>query len=249
MNKTINKSIIFGLILVAVGIIFAGNELGYWNINIFFRGWWTLFIIIPCILSIVQNGFNTGNIIGLCIGVFLLLQQQNMFYEYRKLIFPAGVIAIGLILILKQNERTHPRFENNAAAQNSAENVSNADNNVNNKEFRKTSDIIKMTAIFSGQNYEKNNETFNGADLTAIFGGVDLDIRNTTIEKDVRIDAFCLFGGMDIIVGQNMPVKVHSTCIFGGVDNWAQTDGSPAIHVYCTCIFGGIDIKFNKNKR
>lgn len=245
MNKTINRSIIFGLILVAAGIIFAGNELGYWNINIFFRGWWTLFIIIPCILSIVESGFNTGNIIGLCIGVFLLLQQQDMFYEYRKLIFPAGVIAIGLILILKQNNRSHHEFKNNASAQNSAGNDSDA----NNKEFRKTSDIIKLTAIFSGQNYEKNNETFNGADLTAIFGGVDLDIRNTTIDTDTRIDAFCMFGGMDILVPQNVPVKVHSTCIFGGVDNWAQTDGAPAIHVYCTCVFGGIDIKFNKNKR
>lgn len=245
MNKTINRSIIFGLILIAAGVIFAGNELGYWNINIFFRGWWTLFIIIPCILSIVQNGFNTGNIIGLCIGVFLLLQQQDMFYEYRKLIFPAGIIAIGLILILKQNNRSYQRLDNNTNTQSDEQN----DLNINNKEFKKTSDIIKLTAIFSGQNYEKNNETFNGADLTAIFGGVDLDIRNTKIENDARIDAFCLFGGMDIIVGQNVPVKVHSTCIFGGVDNWAQTDGYPAIHVYCTCIFGGIDIKFNKNKR
>lgn len=245
MNKNINRSIILGLILIAAGVIFAGNELGYWNINIFFNGWWTLFIIIPCILSIVQNGFNTGNIIGLCIGVFLLAQQQHIFYEYRKLIFPAGIIAVGLVLILKHNSTNHPRHVDNTYQQNNFE--SNAE--FNNKEYAKTTDIVKMTAIFSGQNYEKSNETFNGADLTAIFGGVDLDIRNTKIENDVRIDAFCLFGGMDILVPQNMPVKIHPTCIFGGVDNFAQTDGSPAVHVYCTCIFGGIDIKFNKNKR
>jgi len=244
MNKTLNKSLILGLILVAAGIIFAGNELGFWYIDIFFEGWWTLFIIIPCIISIVQNGFNTGNIIGLCIGAFFLLQQQSLFYEYRKLVFPVGIVAIGLILILKQNDK-----HRSAADEQNATQQGNYGNNEESakKEYKNTFDIVRATAVFSGQNINKNNEVFNGADLTAVFGGIDLDIRNSVIQKDVRIDALCLFGGIDIYVPQNIQVKVHSTSVFGGVDNFAANSaGNHVINVYCTCIFGGIDIKYNK---
>lgn len=42
------KNIILGIILIALGIIFGGNALNLFSINVFFKGWWTLFIIIPC---------------------------------------------------------------------------------------------------------------------------------------------------------------------------------------------------------
>ena len=41
------SALIWGLLFVAVGIIFGGNELDIWDIDIFFPGWWTLFLIIP----------------------------------------------------------------------------------------------------------------------------------------------------------------------------------------------------------
>ena len=39
--------ILWGVVLVAVGVVFALNALNIVDINIFFDGWWTLFIIIP----------------------------------------------------------------------------------------------------------------------------------------------------------------------------------------------------------
>ena len=59
------SNIIWGLLLIIVGIGYAGDTLGFWNFTIFFAGWWTLFIIIPCIVSLIQRGVNGGNLIGL----------------------------------------------------------------------------------------------------------------------------------------------------------------------------------------
>jgi predicted membrane protein len=260
MKKTLNSTVIFGIILVAAGIIFAGNELGAWSIRLFFDGWWTLFIIIPCLISMIQNGFNAGNIIGLCIGLFFLLQQQNFFWfhEYRKLIFPIIIVLLGLLIIFKHNDNNLVHHHQTAydeqtykkAEKTEAENKDTDEQRQQGPMFSDPSSIVRMTALFSGQDYESNHQPFHGADVKAFFGGVDMDIRNAIIDKDVRVDALCMFGGIDIFVPENIPVKVQSTAIFGGVDNMAKYNaGSPCIYIYATCVFGGIDIKFSKNKK
>ena len=56
MKKIGNK--LWGILLIVLGVIFGGNATGLFNINIFFDGWWTLFIIIPCFISLFteRNG-------------------------------------------------------------------------------------------------------------------------------------------------------------------------------------------------
>ena len=44
--------ILWGIVLVTVGVILAVNALGIASIDIFFDGWWTLFIIVPCAVGL-----------------------------------------------------------------------------------------------------------------------------------------------------------------------------------------------------
>ena len=37
-------SVLWGIVLIAAGVIWALNEFNVTNINVFFDGWWTLFI-------------------------------------------------------------------------------------------------------------------------------------------------------------------------------------------------------------
>ena len=49
------KNIILGLILIILGVIIGLNTFGITSIDIFFDGWWTLFIIIPAILGLSKE--------------------------------------------------------------------------------------------------------------------------------------------------------------------------------------------------
>ena len=40
-------NILFGLAFLVAGLGFGGQALGLWNFNLFFSGWWTLFLIVP----------------------------------------------------------------------------------------------------------------------------------------------------------------------------------------------------------
>lgn len=99
--KRIN-SIVWGLALLAVSAVLILNAFEITNIEIFFDGWWTLFIIVPSFIGLLTDRDKTGNIIGLVIGVFLLLACQNIldFDIMWKLIVPVIIAVIGIKMIL-----------------------------------------------------------------------------------------------------------------------------------------------------
>ena len=89
-----------------------------------------------------------------------------------------------------------------------------------------------------------DGEVFEGAELTAVFGGIKCDLRNAVIDKDCAIQVSAIFGGIDILVPDNVNVKVSSNSIFGGVSNkTAVCQNAPTIYISGTCMFGGVDIK------
>lgn len=220
------SSTLWGLFFIVLGVGFAGNALGLWNFQLFFKGWWTLFIIVPCLIIIVQNGFSLAPVIGLTIGVIFLLSNQGIFNAAvaGKLIFPVILVFIGLSIIFKDSFRRLPNFD----------------------QAQEKADMSDYTATFSSQNINYDNQVFTGTTLNAIFGSVNLDLRSAIINEDVIINASSIFGGIDIFVPQGVNVKTSATPIFGGIDNKRRNQNiqnAPTIYVSATCMFGGIDIR------
>lgn len=113
--KKANK-ILWGIVLIAVGVVFALKALGITEINIFFKGWWTLFLIIPSLIGLFTERKKTGNIIVLLIGVALLLGSWDIisFALIWKLLVPAVIIIIGIKMIFGgiSNEKASGLIEN-----------------------------------------------------------------------------------------------------------------------------------------
>ena len=80
------RPIVWGIAIIALGVIFGGNALGWFSLNIFFDGWWTLFIIIPSVISLVTEKEKLSSLGFLAAGVILLLAAQNVF-SYENLSF------------------------------------------------------------------------------------------------------------------------------------------------------------------
>lgn len=226
--KKLSK-ILWGIALVAIGGIFALNAFGVTDIEVFFDGWWTLFIIVPCLIGIFSEREKTGNIIGLLIGVFLLLCCQNVlgFDMLWKLAVPAIIVIIGLKLIFGAvfGDKAIKLLESSKQ---------NGDN------------IKTGCATFSGQDMNFDGEVFDGAELNAVFGSVKCDLRRAIIEKDCAVTASAIFGGIDILVPDYVNVKVNSNSIFGGVsDKYYRptVQGAVTLYINATCMFGGVEIK------
>ena len=221
------SSVIWGIVLIAAGALFALNALNITNIDIFFDGWWTLFIIVPCVVGLFTEREKTGNIIGIAVGVFLLLCCQDIlsFSMLWKLLVPAIIVIVGLKMVFTG------LFGNKA-------------NEIIAKIKQNGGETKVGCATFSGCELNYDGEVFEGAELTAVFGGVDCNLKNAIIEKDCAIQVSAIFGGIDILVPDNVNVKVSSNCIFGGISNkTALHKEAPTIYVSGTCMFGGVEIK------
>ena len=72
------SNLLWGVILIVLGIIFGLNSLEITNINVFFDGWWTLIIIVPCFINLFKEKDKTSDIICLVIGIALFLGCQNI---------------------------------------------------------------------------------------------------------------------------------------------------------------------------
>jgi len=224
MNKISN--LLWGTLLIVIGVIIGLNALEITNINLLFDGWWCFLIIIPCFIDLFKEKEKTGNIIGIVIGLFLFLACQDLinFDVIWKLLIPFILIMIGLSFIFKDVFSKNIKNEM--------------------KKISKSKD--EYISTFSAQKINIDEE-FKGCELNAVFGSTECDLKNAIINKDVVIEANAIFGSVTIYVPENINVKITSTPIFGTVSDERKEKVKTAdrtIYIKASALFGGVVIKW-----
>ncbi len=225
------SNVLWGLLFIVLGVVFGLSAFDVIEIkDIFFDGWWTMFIIVPCTIELFRSRDKTGNIIGIIIGVVLLLACQGIltFDMIWKLLIPTVLVIIGLSLVFKDAFMGKAK---KAAFKGFNERKGQEDTHC---------------ATFGSKSIKYDGQTFYGNDLTAVFGSVICDLRGAIITEDVIINANATFGGVDIFLPDNVNVQIKSTAIFGGTEDerrLAELPGAPTVYISAVCLFGGVDIK------
>lgn len=103
--------------------------------------------------------------------------------------------------------------------------------------------------MFSGFNVKNASQNFRGGNITAIFGGVVVDLREASIlkEQEARIDVLIAFGGAEIFVPKGWNVIIKGIPIFGGWDNKTVNNNfdtnSPTLKINSFVMFGGFEVE------
>jgi len=225
--KQVSK-VMWGIVLVFLGVVFALKALDIVDIDIFFKGWWTLIIIVPSFISVFTDKDKTGGLIGLLIGIMLLLGCRGLLVDFKtmaKLTIPAVIIVIGLNLIFKD-----------AFSKNAKEGI---------KKLKDAGPLRASSAVFATKNDDCTDQTFNGADYTAIFGTVNCNVQNAFFERDVLIKVKNLLGTVNITVPDGVNVEVRSHSLFGGITNRIPQNEANTLTIYVEayCLLGNVEIK------
>lgn len=211
--------IFWGVCLLALGVILLGNNLGLFSISIFFKGWWTLFIIIPSAYGLFDKDSSFTSFIFLCIGVLLLLEQQKIIKDVNVFAVIVALIIIRIafsLIFKKQDSSKKDRLKSGS-----------------------------LTAVFSGKDNSFTGNLDSLPDCVAVFGGVQVNLSNADFTNDIYLDAVAIFGGIDISVPENVNVVCKGVGIFGGAENKRNLNSSneKTLYVNYTAIFGGVEIK------
>jgi len=220
MNKHIAR-IIAGLGIIAIGVAALLGTLNIININDLFHNWWPLLVIAAGLLMLINDPRQfVWPLIVVAAGVLLELRALDMLhFNVWQLFWPVVIIAIGLSVLINRSG-THK--------------------NVNKK------DLDTITAILGGSKTASQSKDYKGGDVTAILGGVELDLRGATIKDEAVLNVTAILGGITLQVPEGWIISSKVMPVAGGLDNKTtapEGKTGPTLIIAGDVVLGGVDIK------
>jgi hypothetical protein len=220
--------LLLGLVVLGLGVLLLLDAAGVVSSDRAIGDWWPVVIVAAGLLTLLERPpAVVRGLVVTAVGAVLLLLTTGVLDESAwDYIWPALVIVAGLAILLHWSGRR----------------IASATDG----------DVIRTTAVFGGSHPVSTSPAFRGASLTAIFGGVALDLRGARPAPDASVNATAAFGGIDILVPRGWVLDIRSTPIFGGVDDKTEhpadppAPGAPVLHIDAVCVFGGVSVKHDE---
>lgn len=239
-----NSRLWTGIVILFIGIAAlvkaSFRELPDWMFS------WPMLLIVIGFFSGFKDGFRgIGWFIMIMIGGAFLAGHIIPDLQLRRYIWPAAIIGVGIMLILRPRSRSWQldcRSEKKTKDDSGIEDATVIDETKHSKE-----DYVEATTVFGGVNRNIVSKNFKGGDIVVLFGGSELNFNQADMQEEAVISFTIIFGGAKLIVPANWAVKTELTPIFGGVEDKRSynASGTPEkiLVLKGTVLFGGIDIK------
>jgi predicted membrane protein len=233
-NTQSNTSKIFvGAILIIIGALFLLRSFSILPFEITYIVFsWRFILFIIGIIILINSENKVLGVILTAVGGILLFPRifPNIDIDGR-LVLGIIIIGLGAYVILKS---TGGGFKS-------------VFGNTNNKISK---DSIDDVAIFGGGTKVITSDNFKGGNITAIFGGSEIDLTSCKLaEGNNVLDITAIFGGSTIIVPRDWNVFLNVTPIFGGFSNKIKrepnlaVDQSRSLLIKGVALFGGGEIR------
>jgi len=234
-DSQLNSKLVLGIVVIVVGVVFTLRNLG-------FRAWFPLSRIWPVALIAVgiaklfdkragSKFWAWALVVG---GSVLLAEQYGFIYFSIWSLWPLLIVAVGGRIVWQavQGERMALPMG-----------------------VDETGSYLNESALFGGGPRRIVTPAFKGGHVTAVLGGLEIDLRDSSIGGDKAVvDVFVLWGGVAMIVPEGWNVAVKVLPIFGGAGDETShplpTADSPAPQLVITgyAVFGGFEVRNHGKK-
>lgn len=266
-------SIAFGVIILCIGIVLLFRKFG-----LYIPDWvltWPMILIAVGTYTLISQQFKSffGSVV-LFIGVYFLLKREfDLDLGLDQFIWPVGLIALGIYLILHKKKENKTMEELRKNWEGSRKNKSDA----NNSEKMESAEVVDVTlaqeestkapdtgfvratgtafvdrinerVFFSGVNRKLMTKDFQGGKATVIFGGLDLDLTQVDFTGVVTLDLEVGFGGVKLLIPPHWDVRTEVSNIAAGLEDKRMfreggVDTNKVLILKGTLLFSGLEIK------
>ena len=233
MNTSTNSSlrvtpqIILGLLIVAFGVILTLDNLDYVEADNILR-YWPLLLVAFGLARVLGGDCTSSRAAGgvmVVIGLWLVADDLlGIPIDFERW-WPMFLVVIGGLIVMRAlrggGERTPELLPS-------------------------TDSSFSEVAVWSGKVRRVSSPLFRRADLTAIMGGVEVDLRSaSTGGQEAVIDLFVWWGGVEITVPPDWAVSNQVVAFMGGVDDSSSgtQDSRNRLVVRGFVVMGGAEIK------
>lgn len=217
---------VLGLLIVALGLILTADNLGWVDADQILK-FWPLILTVVGVTKLLQTDTTSGRVFGgglVLLGLGMTIDEVWHVNIDIQRWWPLALVIVGAFIVYRA-ARGDTRGGSAAPAA--------ADTDLS--EF----------AFWSGKVRKNASAAFRRADLTAIMGGVELDLRGATTQGQAAIiDVFVWWGGVEITVPPDWAVDNQVMVVMGGADDSSSgtQDSTNRLIVRGFCIMGGVDI-------
>lgn len=239
-------NIAFGFIILGIGVILLLRKMG-----IFIPSWvltWPMILIVIGVFAVIKHEFRSFfGFVMLFIGSYFLLRNEfDLDFGLGQYVWPLGLIAVGIYLIVHKRRENHvldeirtnweqkfkePKVKKDtfSSTVEDAKIVGESDDYQSGAAgagsgFTRTTgtsftDRVNIDAVFSGVNRRMMTKDFQGGKITAAFGGVDLDLSQSDFTGVVTIQVDIIFGGVKLIVPPHWDIRTEVSNIAAGLED------------------------------
>jgi predicted membrane protein len=247
-RETMSGRLVAGVALILLGVVLLVDRLFVVElVRGVVRGvgiWWpSLYIALGLALLLVWKIRRKGIAYALIVfGAVVQIAKLDIFWWWSgRTLLPIFLIVLGVWLLLARL-RPAPAVQPQQPAEFAGPKGEDA------------GESIDAFVIFGGLERASTSRQFRGGEASAVFGGIDLDLRRAELAPgEQRLKLFALFGGIEVSVPQTWQVSVHGTPILGSVEDSRKATPSPPeqespppagrLLVDGFALFGGIEVK------
>ncbi|MDP4238668.1 MAG: DUF5668 domain-containing protein [Bacteroidota bacterium] len=244
----------FGLLLMLIGVLFLGFNFGLIPMplyDVIFS--WQMLLIFIGVINLLRRHLISG-VVLIFVGGFFIIPKviPGLDGQFVHVYWPLLLIAAGIVILLQRilyprwgfeswgkdwhNHRHHHHYHHAHHYDYSKWDGTNG-----------TGGFSKNSVFASGDHIVLDPE-FKGGELNAVFGGITLDLRRTSLPVgETLLDVNAVFGGITIFLPSDWYVETSLDAVFGGFqDNRLPkepSDTSKKLIITGSCVFGGGELR------
>jgi len=217
--------LLFGSWLAIIGIVFTLDNVGLVDARDWLR-WWPLLLVVlgaGFLITASRGAEVAAGIIWMAVGGAFLLDRLDLLPVNVFDLWPLALVGFGIVMVARA---LRPR------------------GGITGDE----SSTVHAFAMMSGVTRKTATVAFEGGNLTAIMGGVEVDLRNARmVKQQAVIDCFAFWGGIDIKVPPGWVVHGRVWPFMGGFEDKTTPplpeDVEGELVITGWAIMGGIAVK------
>jgi predicted membrane protein len=225
-----NNRPIIGVVLVLAGLFLVMRNTGFFPefIDHVIFSWPMLLVVIGLVMTL-GAAEKTSGVIVMAVGGFFLIPMifRETFHAYN-MFWPSIFIIVGVIFIATKRKGWNSVASTGVVGD----------------------DFIDYVNVFSGGERQIVSENFRGGRISAVFGGMELDLTKAKLAAGRNeLEIACVFGGATLIVPDDWNISIEVTPVLGGFSDSRKLipgrtiDPTRQLVIKGAVVFGGGEIK------
>jgi predicted membrane protein len=235
-REPMSSRLVIGLIIVAIGGLLLLGNLGWLDARHALRTLWPLALVAAGV-SMMRNperGNQTWAWVLVTVGLWIFLDKIGWLdFNISQLLVPAILLGVGGRLVYRAMKQRSEEMQDPLPR-------------ITLPGDEKP-EFVRSFAFMSYCDLHPVLNPFRGGDISAVMGGVKLDLRDTKMYGDqATLDVFAFWGGIEILVPPDWIVSSKVTPIIGGfVDSRRPSNVIPTktLLIHGFNLMSGVEVK------